>query len=286
MNKLGVHMLVYGNRPGSTAGPSVFERAAAAGFDFVEVLIADPASADPEKTAHQAEAAGVGVVAALCGTLDANLVSADSDVARRGEAWVAAALPVARDMGATMLAGPTFGPLHRYAEPAPADLPSLLTSRYGRLAARAEEVGVRLGMEALNRYESNALNRIGDVADVVRTVGSSHLFTHADVFHMNIEEGDIGQAVCAAGETIGYVHVTESNRGRLGTGNFGWDVFFAALADTGYSGPITFESFSPENLDDDIVDMLALWRNPWTDADEVSRDAARFLRDHLGSLRH
>jgi D-psicose/D-tagatose/L-ribulose 3-epimerase len=282
MNKLGVHMLVFGEGWDETRARDVFERAAKAGYDLVEVLIEDPATADPAMTAAAAADVGVGVVAALCGTLGADLASPDAAVGAAGEARVSSALSVARDMGATMLAGPTFGPLHRWDRPPAAGTFDRLVDRYGRLADRAADVGVRLGMEALNRYESNVLNTVGETAAVVRAVGSPALFTHADVFHMNIEERDLAAAVREAGDTIGYVHVTESNRGPLGTGNLRWAAFLDALVEVGFAGPLTFESFSPANLGPDLCDMLALWRLPWSNPDVVAADAAAFLRDHLG----
>jgi D-psicose/D-tagatose/L-ribulose 3-epimerase len=281
MNQLGVHMLVFGEGWDEDHARDVFERAAQAGYDLVEVLIEDPATADPAMTARLSEESGVGVVAALCGTIEANLSHADPATAARGEQWVASALPVARDMGATLLAGPTFSPLHRYTEPPASGSADRLVERYGRLADAASTTGVRLGLEALNRYESNVVNTIGEAASIVRAVGSPALFTHADVFHMNIEEGDLGQALQEAGDTIGYVHVTESNRGPLGTGNFDWKTFFDVLVDIGFTGPLTFESFSPGNLGPGMCDMLALWRLPWSDPDEVAAHAAAFMAEHL-----
>lgn len=106
-------------------------------------------------------------------------------------------------------------------------------------------MGVRLGLEAVNRYESNVINTLDAAATIVRAVGTRTLFVHADVFHMNIEEAEISTAVRDAGDVIGYVHVAESNRGPLGTGNIPWGLLFDALRSISYTGPLTFESFSP-----------------------------------------
>lgn len=283
MNPLGVHMLVFGQGWEEKHARDVFHRAAKAGFDLVEVLIDNPATADPVMTARLSAETGVGVVAAICGTREANISDPDPDVRARGEDLISRALPVARDMGATMLAGPTYSPLHRYTAPPAHGTWARAVETYGRLAEHADPVGLRLGLESLNRYESNFLNTIGEAADLVRAVGSPALFTHADVFHMNIEEGDVSAAIRAAGDTIGYIHVTESNRGPIGTGNFLWKPFFAAVREIGFEGPLTFESFSPNNLGSELCDMLALWRVPWSDPDELSADAAKFLREHLRS---
>ena len=82
-------------------------------------------------------------------------------------------------------------------------------------------------------------------------------------------------------DVLGYVHVAESNRGALGTGNTDWPAFFATLRRIGYDGPITFESFSPAVLGEELTALVALWRTPWTEPDVVARDGLRFMRTHL-----
>jgi D-psicose/D-tagatose/L-ribulose 3-epimerase len=108
---------------------------------------------------------------------------------------------------------------------------------------------------------------------------------HGDMFHMNIEEGDIPAAVESVKDLLGYVHVAESHRGYLGTGNTDWTKFFGALARVGYDGPITFESFSPTVLGPDLAGLIALWRDHWTDPDDVASKALSFMRHHIRAAR-
>jgi D-psicose/D-tagatose/L-ribulose 3-epimerase len=60
-----------------------------------------------------------------------------------------------------------------------------------------------------------------------------------------------------------------------------WTAFFAAIARVDYTGPITFESFSPAVLGDEFANLVALWRDPWSDPDEIARDAIAFLRHQV-----
>jgi D-psicose/D-tagatose/L-ribulose 3-epimerase len=152
---------------------------------------------------------------------------------------------------------------------------------YGRIAERASAAGIRVGLEALNRYESNFINTVGQAAELVRAVGSDALFVHGDLFHMNIEEAGLGAAFESVADVLGYIHVAESHRGPLGDGTIDWDDVFAALARIGYTGPITFESFSPSVLGPEWASLVALWRDPWTDPDKVAGDALAFLRNKL-----
>lgn len=285
MNKLGVHMLVWTASWDEANARRVFESAARIGYDFVEVLIFDPDTIDAKMTARLAEETGIGVAAGLCGKLSADLSNADPVIARRGEEMVAKAISVARDMGADMLGGPSFSAVHRYLL-APSEFArERAVEAYRRLAAKAEQAGVRIGLEALNRYESNFINTVGQAADLCRKVASRAMFVHGDLFHMNMEEGRFDTALESVKDLLGYVHVAESHRGRLGEGNTDFSAFFRTLARIGYDGPITFESFSPTVLGPDLAGLIALWRDPWTDPDDTAARALAFMREQIRAAR-
>ena len=57
------------------------------------------------------------------------------------------------------------------------------------------------------------------------------------------------------------MHVGESHRGHLGTGSVDLQGFFHALARSGYSGPITFESFSSRVVSPTLSNTLCVWRD-------------------------
>ena len=283
MNRLGMHMMLYTSEWNEPKARTVFERASSFGYDFVEVLILDPESVDPGMTSRLSSEYGLPVEASICGAPSADLSSDDPDVVRRGEALIARGIGLARDMGATLLGGPTFSAVQRYLTPPSRAARDRIASSYARLADCAAEAGIRLGLEALNRYESNFVNTLDQAASIVREVGSPALFVHADLFHMMIEERSIPASIAGAADVLGYVHIAESNRGALGTGNTNWTEFFAALRDIQYAGPLTFESFSPTVLGDELTALIALWRVPWTDSDRVAGDALTLMRDHLQS---
>ena len=281
INQLGLHSLVYTAQWDEAAARDVFTRAAGLGYDLVEVLMFDPAATDTAMTARLAKEYGVGVITAVCGTLTADISSADPQVARRGEEFVERAIAAAAEMGSPALGGPSFSAVHRYTTAPSPVARERAVEIYGRIAERASAAGIRVGLEALNRYESNFINTVGQAAELVRAVGSDALFVHGDLFHMNIEEAGLGAAFESVADVLGYIHVAESHRGPLGDGTIDWDDVFAALARIGYTGPITFESFSPSVLGPEWASLVALWRDPWTDPDKVAGDALAFLRNKL-----
>jgi sugar phosphate isomerase/epimerase len=58
---------------------------------------------------------------------------------------------------------------------------------------------------------------------------------------MNIEESDIGAALEAAGDSLGYVHLADSQRFEPGKGHLDFAGVFAALGRIGYSGYASLE---------------------------------------------
>jgi D-psicose/D-tagatose/L-ribulose 3-epimerase len=113
--------------------------------------------------------------------------------------------------------------------------------------------------------------------------GARNVLLHIDTYHANIEELSQTDAVRDAGQLLGYLHIAESHRGRLGTGTIDWVGLFAAQAASGYTGPLTFESFSSDIVSHSTRDDIGLWRNPWNDPAEIAQHAATFLRKQLAA---
>jgi D-psicose/D-tagatose/L-ribulose 3-epimerase len=74
---------------------------------------------------------------------------------------------------------------------------------------------VTIGVEAVNRYESNLVNTAEQALELVEEVGAPNLVVHLDAYHMNIEEANLADPVRMCAERLGYVHIGESHRGYL-----------------------------------------------------------------------
>jgi D-psicose/D-tagatose/L-ribulose 3-epimerase len=101
---------------------------------------------------------------------------------------------------------------------------------------------------------------------------------------MNIEETDMFSPVLDTADQLSYVHIGESHRGYLGTGSVDFDSFFRALARIGYDGPVVFESFSSAVVAPDLSRMLGIWRNLWSDSEELGAHANAFIRDKMTAM--
>lgn len=109
----------------------------------------------------------------------------------------------------------------------------------------AEDLDITLVLESLNRYESYLVNRLDIAAQLAADIGRPNVGLMADLFHMNIEETSIPEAILAAGKLIQHVHLADSNRRAPGLGHTDFAAAIAALHSVGYSGPLTMEFLPP-----------------------------------------
>ena len=127
----------------------------------------------------------------------------------------------------------------------------------------AERVGGTLVVEGINRYENSVSVTVADAVRWARAMASPSVRAMGDVFHMNIEEPDMGAALVEAGEMLAYVHLADSQRLEPGKGHLDFASVFDGLRRLGYDGWASMEC------------------NLSGDAEEVLPAAVAFLRSHI-----
>jgi D-psicose/D-tagatose/L-ribulose 3-epimerase len=141
--------------------------------------------------------------------------------------------------------------------------------------AHGEEVGVRIGLEPLNRFETYFINRTDQALALAEDVGGN-CGVSLDIFHMNIEEADWAEAIRSAGDRLVDFHVADNNRMPPGQGAVDWEKLMQTLDEVGYKGCVTVEFVA-------TVDRSRISeRTEITDASESesSQGMEQFLRDH------
>jgi D-psicose/D-tagatose/L-ribulose 3-epimerase len=253
------------------------ENTRAAGYDLIEIPVLDPSSIDVEMTRKALEEIGLAAACSLGLTFETDISSVDPEVVVRGERLLHDALAVTRDLGGRYLGGVISSALGKYAHPPSAQGRANSVHALRGLAQQAAASGITLGLEVVNRYESNLLNTAQQALGFIADVGADNLKVHLDTYHMNIEEADFTTPVLACGNQLGYVHVGENYRGYLGSGTVDFSAFFRALAAINYTGTVTFESFSSVVTAPGLSNTLAIWRNTWTDSMDLARHARAFI---------
>jgi len=110
-----------------------------------------------------------------------------------------------------------------------------------QLLERAEQKGVDLLLEVINRYENNYLNTVAETLAYIQPLNSDRVKVHVDTFHMNIEETDMAAAVESCGDKLGYIHVADNTRLAVGTGTINFKAVLDAARRIGYTGYVSVE---------------------------------------------
>lgn len=280
-NLIGVHALVWVGDWSKDSCRLAIKNSAEAGYNLIEIPALDPKSIDTEDTAKVLKEFGMNAACSLGLSFDADINNEDAEIVKRGEAKLFAALDVVESLGGNYLGGVTYSALGKYAGPTTEKARTNAINSLRRLAQSAKSRGINLGLEPVNRYESNLINTADQCLSMISDIGEDNVYVHLDVYHMNIEEQDLVSPVIASGSKLGYVHVGASHRGPLGTGNIDFDSFFGALAKIRFEGPITFESFSSTVVSKDLSNTLGIWRNLWTDNKSMAKSSREYLEAKL-----
>jgi D-psicose/D-tagatose/L-ribulose 3-epimerase len=280
-NPLGVHALVW---VGDTSPASVeyaVAQTARTGFDLLEFSLHDSLNLDVKATRAQLEAAGLQVACSRGLAFDADVSSEDPAVVERGAKLLHDSLVITDELGGTHFTGALYSALGKYGAPLSEGGRRNVVGVLKSLAEEARGRNMTLGLEICNRYETNVINTAHDALRLADDIGADNVLIHLDTYHMNIEEDDFVRPVLEVGDRLGYVHIGENHRGYLGSGHLDFTSFFHALADIGYTGPITFESFSSAVVARGLSNDLAIWRNLWSDGEDLARHARAFIANQL-----
>ena len=280
-NALGVHALVWVGDTSPSSLEFAIKQTKAAGYDLLELSLHDSVNLDAATARAAFEAAGLQVSCSRGLAFDADVSSADPAVVARGEQLLMDSLELTHAMGGTILTGALYSALGKYGAPLSEAGRANVVGVLRRLATEAAARDMTLGLEICNRYETNVINTAHDALRLADDVGADNVFIHLDSYHMNIEESDFASPVREVGDRLGYVHIGENHRGYLGSGHIDFDTFFDAIAEVGYAGPITFESFSSAVVMPGLSADLAIWRNLWDDQVDLARHAHTFMADQL-----
>ncbi len=275
MARLGIHSLAFTPLWRPEDAERLLPPLTAHGVSVIEIPLLDPAQFDGRGTRAAADRYGVDVICSL-GLPDTIDIVRDTSTAVD---YLTAAMNAAREAGASALSGVTYGTIGKTSgAPVTSAEQDAMCRLIDRAAKSARELNMGFGIEPCNRYETHLLNTARQSAEIIERVGAENVFIHLDTYHMNIEEMSMSEGFADAGEHLGYVHMSESNRGVPGRGTIDWVDAFKGLKDVGYDGTLALESFV--YLAPEIASGLAVWRPVAERAEDVIDVGLPFLADH------
>jgi D-psicose/D-tagatose/L-ribulose 3-epimerase len=221
-----------------------------------------------------------GLESCVCSFIPADRDIASSDLAtrRRGVEYMKSLVATTAALGGSILCGPLYAELFRARYLPAAQRRQEWEWSVGGLqqvAAAAENEGVTIALECLNRFETDLINLAEQAVRLVEDIASSAVGVHLDTFHMSIEEKDQGQAIRATGKHLKHFHACENDRGTPGSGQVSWETVRGALRDIRYDGDVVIEGFNPDVVD--LANGARIWRPMASTPDALARDGLKFL---------
>ena len=249
------------------------------GFDVIELPVEDPDDWDPARAADLLGELGLGATVSLVMGEGRELVATDAATVAATQSHLRRTVDVAARVGATVIGGPAYASVGRTWRLSPDERAAAyaeLATNLAPVCDYAAERGVRVGVEALNRYETSLLNTVDQALEAIAALPPEGCGLMLDVYHMNIEETSVPAAITRAGDRIVHVQVCGNQRGTPGDDHLDWPAIFAALEATGYDGPICIESFTGDNAT--IATAASIWRPLAPTQDRLATDGLAFLK--------
>lgn len=216
---------------------------AQAGYDGAELAVRNAAEVDGahlKEIAHhlnlQIPAIGTGQ---MWGDEGLSLTAVDSGVRHTAIERINQHISLAAELNALVIIGLVRGVASpaEYTETARAWLVDGLRA----IGDVAKAAGVRVAIEAINRYETTYINTVTQGLAIIDQVKSEAIGLLLDSFHMNIEEPSMVESIRIAGDRLFHFHVADSNRWYPGAGHIDFDALLRELEAIQYSGWVSGE---------------------------------------------
>ena len=231
----------------------VFSQAAELGYDAVSVTVNRPEDVDVEGLLQAMEKYGVAVSGLATGriyTVD-GFTLGSGDEANRMEAvnrMLGHAEICAKLKGAKLIIGAIRG----WTKDAGGreNYEKQFRKSMETLVQRAEELGIKIVMEAISYIDSDAYCLIGETAEYIRSFHSPALQLQLDSIHIyNNGETNFYEEILKAGDLVGQVDISDVDRMAPDGKHFDFPLFMKALHEVDYQDYLLSEyrAAPPEN---------------------------------------
>ncbi|MDT7828416.1 sugar phosphate isomerase/epimerase family protein [Pricia sp. S334] len=280
--KYGVSTWLW-QSPFTTESILLFPKIKKTGFDAVEIPVEDPSLIDGATVKRALD--DNGLKGLVCGVFGPTKDLTSDDVALHDNCFRYAeqCFALCNTWNAEFLAGPMYsmvGKARMVSEEQRKLEWERAVNNLGKVCAMAQDHGVSIALEPLNRFESDLVNTAEDVMRLIADINHKSAGVLLDGFHMTIEEKNLRKAINAVGEKLIHVQVSENHRGIPGTGLTPWTDFKKGLEDVEYNGIISIESFTPEVKE--LAGAVCIWKHMADSQDQFASQGLRFLQETFG----
>jgi D-psicose/D-tagatose/L-ribulose 3-epimerase len=274
--KIGFNMLLWTPFVTDEHFP-LFEKLKKTGYDGVEIPLFNGDAAHYAKVGAALKDNGLGcTVVTVIPDKAHSPISPETRDREGALSYLKWAVECAAALHADVLCGPYYQPLGSFSGKGPtADEKERAAEVHRGIACIAQDAGVLLAIEPLNRFECYFLNTLRDAVEYAKRVGHPNCKAMYDTFHGNIEEKDPVGCIRQYAGALGHFHVSASDRGTPGRDHVPWDAVFPALRKGGYDRWITIEAFG--RAMPDLAATTCVWRDLSGSPEEVYTEGYQLI---------
>ena len=252
------------------------------GYDAVEIPVEYPEKIDGRKVKEALLKNELEAI--VCGAFGPtrDLTNDDPAVHQNCFNYIAECFKLCNEWDAKFLAGPMYSAVGKARmvtqEQRKVEWERAVTN-LRKVCQMAQDKGLMIALEPLNRFESDLINTAEDVMRLIKDINDPAAKVLLDGFHMAIEEPDLEKAIASVGDKLIHVQVSENYRGTPGTGQTPWHAFKNGLDKINYSGVVSIESFTPEIKE--LAGAVCIWKNLAKSQDGFASEGIAFLKKLL-----
>ncbi|GAA4102013.1 sugar phosphate isomerase/epimerase family protein [Mucilaginibacter panaciglaebae] len=277
--KFGVSTWLFTSPFQTSSIEELFPKIANMGFDAVEIAVEDPALIDGD--AVKAALQKYKLKAIVCGAFGPTRDLTNDDPAIHDVCfkYIKDCLDLCVLWDTGFFAGPMYSAVGKARMLSPAQRKAewrLAVSNLRKVCFMAQERGLEIALEPLNRFESDLVNTAFDVLRLVDDIDHPCAKVILDGFHMSIEEPNVEGAIRLVGDKLIHLQVAENYRGTPGTGQTNWDAYKRGLEAINYKGTVSIESFTPNNQE--LAQAVCIWHPLALSQEKFAIDGLAFLK--------
>jgi D-psicose/D-tagatose/L-ribulose 3-epimerase len=247
------------------------------GFDAFEIPMFDPLDLPVADIRREFEANALDCT--ICAILPAgvNPISPDRETRKRSLLHLADCVKTAAELDAPLLGGPLLAPIGYLPNHRPtADEWKWAIEAFQSLGDLLDQTEVTLSIEPVNRSETFFIRTASDANKLCDAVAHPRVGVTIDTFHANIEEKSIVAALEALGPNLRHLHLSENDRGLLGSGHINFPEVLSFAARTKYEGYFILEGFGFPH--DEPHAPGALWADEHLSPEEFALQGLAYIR--------
>ena len=252
------------------------ERLKKIGYDGIECFIDyQDVSAYQEFGAHLQQL-GLKSTCVMVMSSEENPASDSPQIREQALARLKGAIDRAHAMNASVVCGPFHSAFATFSRQEPQPDEYARSAEVLHAAGEyAKQANIVLTPEALNRFECYLCNTMAQLAELIRQADHPNVRAMFDTHHANMEEKRYPDAIRTIAPVLAHVHISENDRGTPGDGHIPWDDTFRTLAEINYTGWMTIEAFTRNDID--FANSINVWReynDPW----DIAENGYKFIK--------